>query len=249
MITLSIDTSEARGSVAILRSREAVAVAAHKDRSDYSEWLIPAVEAAMIQAGVRMGSVDLYAASTGPGSFTGVRVGITTVKAWCEVFGKPVVGVSRLEALAASGVPEVRRVEGTQGGSPGLLAACYDAQRGQVFGALYRSEGGSLVRVGDEMVIAPEAFLELAAREAGGDAMQWISLDPELITGLPGWGERVRRGDVVVKALPELASAIGEIAEGRAKAEKFSDPLELDANYVRRSDAEIFWKGPTANVR
>ena len=249
MITLSIDTSEARGSVAILRGRETLAVAVHEDHSDYSEWLILAVETALSLAGIKMESVALYAVATGPGSFTGVRVGITTVKAWCEVYGKPVVGVSRLEALAVSEVPEVRRGKGSLGACPGLLAAFYDAQRGQVFGALYRRDGGSLVRVGDEMVIAPETFLELASREADGDAVRWVSLDPELITKLPGWGERVRRGELVVKASPELATAIGQIAQERARAGKFSDPLELDANYVRRSDAEIFWKGPAAHVR
>jgi tRNA threonylcarbamoyladenosine biosynthesis protein TsaB len=224
-------------------------VLGHQDRTDYSEWLIPAVEGVLRRSEIKMGSVDLYAVATGPGSFTGVRVGITTVKAWCEVYGKPVVGVSRLEALAAIADPEPPRGQVDRGGSPGLLAAFYDAQRGQVFGALYRSKGGSFVSVGDEMVIAPEAFLELATQEAGEDPIEWVCLDPELITGLAAWGERVKRGDVIREASPELATKIGQIAEQRANAGKFSDLLELDANYVRRSDAEIFWKGPAANVR
>jgi len=195
-----------------------------------------------------MASVDLYAVATGPGSFTGVRVGLTTVKAWCEIYGKPVVGVSRLEALIASGGPEAARAERASG-APALWAAFYDAQRGQVFGALYRDEAGGLERVGDEMVIEAERLLEMAEGEGGEGPIHWVSLDPELITGLKGWGERSRRGDVIQRVSPQLATAIGRIAERRAAEGRYSDPLELDANYVRRSDAEIFWKGPAANVR
>ena len=238
MITLAIDTSEARGSVAVLQAGRPCAGIAHTDRTDYSEWLIPAVEQVLQRAGTRMELVDLLAVATGPGSFTGVRVGLTTVKAWCEVYGKPVVGVSRLEALARS----VR-------GEGGILAANYDAQRGQVFGALYRNWSGRLERIGDEMVSAPESFLEFAAREAGGAAIHWVSLDPPLITDLEGWQVRSMRGDVMSKVSSELAATIGMVGEEKAGRGEFSDPLELDANYVRRSDAEIFWKGPASHVR
>jgi len=196
-----------------------------------------------------MGAVELYAAAAGPGSFTGVRVGLTTVKAWCEVYRKPVVGISRLEALALCGRPKTRRAGAARGGPADLWAAFYDAQRGQIFGALYREVSRRLKRIGDEMVIAPEAFLELAAREAEEGVIHWVSLDARIITGLNGWSERQRRGDDIQERSPELAGEIGRIAEERAARGEFSDPLELDANYVRRSDAEIFWKGPAANVR
>ena len=241
MITLAMDTTESRGSVAVRHDGQTVATEAHTDGSDYSEWLLPTVERVLRVAGTDIRSLDLYGVTTGPGSFTGVRVGLTTVKAWCEVHGKPVVGVSRLAALASSVV--------LREGDRGLLAAFYDAQRGQVFGAVYRTDGGLLESVGDEIVIAPEGFLQLVAKEAGTGAVQWASLDPELVTGLEGWGDRAGRGDVMEKVSPQLAATVGRIAEERAKAGKFSDPLELDANYVRRSDAEIFWKGPAAHVR
>lgn len=235
MVTLAIDTSEARGSVAVLREGEVCAIELHAGTTDYSEWLIPAVEKVVREAVVPMESVELFAVATGPGSFTGVRVGLTTVKAWCEVYGKPVVGVSRLEALARSATR-----------CAGLVAAFYDAQRGQVFGALYQGASGKLARISDEMVIEPEAFLKLAAGEGG---IHWVSLDSGLITGLTGWSERVKAGDHMQECAPELAGQIGRIAEEKARRGEFSDPTELDANYVRRSDAEIFWKGPAANVR
>jgi len=238
LITLAIDTSEARGSVALLREGRLCAGVVHSDRTDYSEWLIPAVEQVLRRAGTRMELVDLLAVATGPGSFTGVRVGLTAVKAWCEVYGKPVVGVSRLEALARS---EKRRA--------GAVAAFYDAQRGQIFGGLYRSLYGRVVRIGDELVIAPEAFLDLAGKEGSDAAVSWVSLDPEIVTGLDGWKERAERGDTMQKSPAELAEAIAWIAEEQARAGEFTDALQLDANYVRRSDAEIFWKGPAAHAR
>jgi tRNA threonylcarbamoyladenosine biosynthesis protein TsaB len=238
LITLAIDTSEARGSIALRRGQVAVARAAHVDRSDYSEWLLRAVQQVLDAAATRMESIELLAVATGPGSFTGVRVGLTTVKAWAEVYGKPVVGVSRLVALASS-----------EKAQAGLVAACYDAQRAQVFGGLYRSLSGRLAKVGDELVLAPEAFLELVRNQAGDETVSWVSLDPELVTGLSAWRERTERGDTMRRSSAEMADAIGWIAEQRARAGEFTDPLELDANYVRRSDAEIFWKGPRAHAR
>jgi tRNA threonylcarbamoyladenosine biosynthesis protein TsaB len=238
LITVAIDTSEARGSIALLRHGEPVAVAVHADRTDYSEWLLPATEQIFQGAGTRIGLADLFAVATGPGSFTGVRVGLTTVKAWCEVYGKPVVGVSRLEALARS-----------ETGTAGMVAAFYDAHRGQIFGGLYRRSSGRLVKTGDELVTAPEAFLALATREAGDRGVHWVSLDPELMTSLEGWKEREERGDRMQRSSAELAVGIGRIAEERAARGEYTDALELDANYVRRSDAEIFWKGPAAHAR
>jgi tRNA threonylcarbamoyladenosine biosynthesis protein TsaB len=213
-----------------------VASALHVDRTDYSEWLLPAVDRVLRDGAAMMSAVELLAVATGPGSFTGVRVGLSTVKAWSEVYGRPVVGVSRLEALAK-----------TEKDKAGLVAAYYDAQRGQIFGALYRSSCGRLAKIGEELVIDPAAFLEMAGTAAGEGNVSWVSLDPELLTDLAGWKRRVDLGDTMRRSPAELASTIGEIAEERAERGEFTDPLALDANYVRRSDAEIFWKGPAAD--
>ncbi len=192
----------------------------------------------MTESGIRMEEVELLGVSTGPGSFTGVRVGLTTVKAWAEVYGEKLVGVSRLEAIA--------RCANTK--AP-WVAACYDAQRGQMFAALYRQKEGAWERVDDEMVIEASNFLEVAQELAKDERIDWVSLDPELITGLAGWKEREVAGDTMQRVEGNLADKIGEIAEERASKQEFTDPLELDANYVRRSDAEIFWKGPAGHAR
>ena len=232
MIVLSIDTTEMRGSVALLRGKETVAHRRHEGSVEYSEWLLPMVEEVLAQAKSRMENVELLAVATGPGSFTGLRVGLTTVKAWAEVYRKPVVGVSRLEAMAH-----------LCGDASRFAAAFYDAQRGQLFGGLYRSSSGRLVRVGEEVVISPEGLLEWGDKEAGVERVRWISLDPEAVTGLTGWKKRLERGDTIESCSPELAPAIGILAQERAGRGEYSDAMELDANYVRRSDAEVFWKG------
>lgn len=239
MITLAIDTSEARGSVALRRSGRVVGLRKHESAEDYSSWLLPAVKEVLGEAGTKMEHLDLLGVSTGPGSFTGLRVGLTVVKAWAEVYEKRIVGVSRLEAMAARVNDE-----------PGYVAACYDAQRGQMFGGLYRSnKEGKLERVEEEMVVTAGGFLEWVGKQAGAEAVKWVSLDPELMTGLEGWRGRAARGDAMVKCGADLAGTICEIAEERAGRGEFSDVLMLDANYVRRSDAEIFWKGPAGHAR
>src|ERR1700761_911610 len=148
MNLLALDTCDSRGSVSVLRYSEVLQTVEHDTPDDYSIWLLPAIDRALQASGLTFADIDVYVAASGPGSFTGVRVGLTTVKAWAEVTGKPIVGVSRLEALATLAAPPAE-----------FVAAFTNAQRKQIFGALYRRDGDRLDRIGDETVIAPEAFL------------------------------------------------------------------------------------------
>jgi tRNA threonylcarbamoyladenosine biosynthesis protein TsaB len=187
---------------------------------------------------LRMEDVDAYVAAAGPGSFTGVRVALTTVKAWSEVYGKRIVAVSRLEAMAAELATETSWV-----------AAFANAQRGQVFGAVYRRKGKELVRSDDEMVIAPGKFVEVAAELANGERISWVSTDPECVVSEGAWKGREILGERVESVSSVRASMIGQLGLAALAAGKFTDALALDANYVRRPDAEIFWKGNVAHGR
>lgn len=239
MITLAIDTTEKRGSLALVRDCQCLAAIKHDWELDYSTWLLPAVQELLAAAGTKMEQLDLFAVATGPGSFTGLRVGLTTVKAWAEVHGKPIVGVSRLEAIARSvAAPEAP-----------LVAASYDAQRGQLFCAMYRHNEGQMSRNGDELVAAPEEFISLVDGEAGEQVVSWVCLDPEFIENTAAVQRRLEAGDHIVVCSDQLASTIANLGEERATQGKLSDSLELDANYVRRSDAEIFWKDTSSRVR
>ena len=238
MITLAIDTTEKRGSVALVRDRQPLLASTHDWAVDYSAWLLPAVQALLDAVGTKMELLDLLAVATGPGSFTGLRVGLTTVKAWAEVYGKPVVGLSRLEAMARSGASVAP-----------FVAPSFDAQRGQLFGSLYQQAGHSLSRIANELVAAPEEFISWVDAQAGIQSVHWVCLVPELIQDSSTVRTRLAQGDRIIACSEELASTIGILAEERASRGQFSDPLELDANYVRRSDAEIFWKDTPSRGR
>jgi tRNA threonylcarbamoyladenosine biosynthesis protein TsaB len=222
----------------VLRDGSGCRVTAHDSNEDYSSWLLRAVDEVLGSVGVGMAAVDGYAVASGPGSFTGLRVGLTTVKAWCEVYGKPVVAVSRLEALA------VQAREGA-----GYVAAFTDAQRGQVFGAVYQRNGGDLVRLGEEMVIAPGKFIEYVAELGIEGRVSWISPDAPHVLGEAAWRERERRGETIESVSSIVAPMIGKMGARRLVAGLYTDALSLDANYVRRSDAEIFWKDHPARGR
>lgn len=220
----------------LLKGEQELSIAVHDSGEDYSSWLLPAVEAVLKTAGLRMTDVDAYAVASGPGSFTGVRVGLTTVKAWNEVYGKPVAAVSRLEAVALqSQVPKQ------------YVAAFADARRGQVFGAVYRRNGAGLERVGEEMVIAPGSFIETAAETTKGEATAWVSTDAAMLLAEAAWKDRERRGERIESVGSVLAPVIARLGARELAAGRFTDALALDANYVRRSDAEIFWKGGAAH--
>jgi tRNA threonylcarbamoyladenosine biosynthesis protein TsaB len=236
VIVLSIDTCDWRGSVALLEEEAVLDVWPHETKEEYSSWLLPAVSAVLKRCGCRMAEVGGYAVAAGPGSFTGVRVGLTSVKAWAEVFGKPVAAVSRLEAFAA----QASRTSN-------YVAVSVDARRGQVFGAVYRHDGSGLAKVGEEMVIAPAKFVETAVELAKAEKITWASPDAGLLTGEDAWREREKRGESIEQISATVAGILGRIGQRRLKEGKATDALGLDANYVRRSDAEIFWKGGAAH--
>jgi tRNA threonylcarbamoyladenosine biosynthesis protein TsaB len=238
VIVLAIDTCDSRGSVAVLRDGAVLKTVAHDSEEDYSSWLLPAVGECVIGACVAIRDMDAYAVAAGPGSFTGVRVGLTTVKAWSEVYGKRIAAVSRLEAMAAEAAP-----------GPAWVAAFANARRGQVFGAIYQRNGGGLARAGEEMVIAPGKFLEVAAELAGVESISWVSTDAECVVGEEAWKAREMRGERVESVSSVRAPMIGRLGIEALKEGRFTDALTLDANYVRRSDAEIFWKGSVAHGR
>jgi tRNA threonylcarbamoyladenosine biosynthesis protein TsaB len=232
VLILALDTCDTRGGIALLRGDALLQAEPHTTAEDYSSWLLPAVTRVLTAAGVSLPDIELYAVAAGPGSFTGVRVGLTTVKAWSEVYGRPIAAVSRLEAVAAE----------STGSSP-YVAAFIDARRDQIFAALYRRQTALFERIEDEMVIAPDKFLDWCAANAGPDKIDWVSTDPDCLTRSTKWSSRLALNERVQELSTPLAPRIGQIGYRLACQNRLTDALSLDANYVRRSDAEIFWKG------
>jgi tRNA threonylcarbamoyladenosine biosynthesis protein TsaB len=213
MVTLAVDTTASFGSIALADShgvREEVLLDAPEG---FSNVLFGAIEALLARHAVTLPEVDLFAGASGPGSFTGVRVGLSAIKGLAEVLGKRVVAVSNLEALAEFGTSEAR-------------ATVIDARRGEVYAALYDGAGRQIV---PEVVLPFDRFLTLLPE---GD-IEWISQD------FATFSPRYR----VVNAPRALAAAIARIALRRAAAGPAQDPAAIEANYVRRSDAELLFSG------
>ena len=218
--------------MAVLRDDEVVKAIAHEGTSDYSSWVLPAAGQALRAVGLGIRDIEVFAVATGPGSFTGVRIALTTVKAWSEAYGRGIAGVSRLEAMAQQA-----------SGAGAYVAAFADAHRDQVFGALFRREGAALTPVDSEMLAAPGEFLDWVRQRSANEQVNWISMDPEKVTTEDSWRSRAEAGESVEMSTNVLAPTIGRIGRMRALRGRLTDALGLDAEYVRRPDAEVFWKG------
>lgn len=211
MVTLAVDTTAEFGSIALADEngvREEVLVHAPQG---FSQVIFGEIEALLVRQGVRLPEIDLFAGASGPGSFTGVRVGLSAIKGLAEVLGKRVVAVSNLEALAEFGETDVR-------------ATIIDARCGEVYAAVYDGAGNQIV---PEAVLPFEKFVEIL----GGRQVEWISQGFEQLTGYGG-----------IRAPLAIAGAIARIAIRKAKQGLARDPAAIEANYVRRSDAELLWK-------
>jgi tRNA threonylcarbamoyladenosine biosynthesis protein TsaB len=238
MLILAVDTSTRTGSVALLHDAQVVAEVSGCEETPYSTRLFRDIGVLQERANFRMDQVDVFAVAAGPGSFTGLRVGLTAVKAWAEVHGKPIAAISGLEAIAA----ESMWGKALSASTAGFIAPFLDARRGQVFGAIYQRISGDakgLTLASDESILSPDEFLELVSGKSH-QPIQLVSPTPDV---LPVTRIREILQDVAVEQVSAaLAPAIGRLGFERAKRGDLIDSIRLDANYVRRSDAESAWK-------
>jgi tRNA threonylcarbamoyladenosine biosynthesis protein TsaB len=178
---------------------------------------------------LKLDQFDLFAVSAGPGSFTGLRVGLTAAKGWAEVYKKPVVGVSALEAVAIQCSARTFAV-----------VPVLDARRGQVYFGVYRRTGAGLALDGDEFVVTPAEFAVKLQESAKDGAFTIATPDAEVISLL---APHIQADSVTIETGSSvLAPFIGRIGYERALRGEVTDALALDANYVRRTDAEMQWK-------
>lgn len=146
MLILSFDTSSKTASVAILRDEAVLYETVINTGRHHSEVLLPAIDKACEISCVKISEIDLFACTLGPGSFTGLRIGVSTLKGLMLATGKPAAGISTLEALAFN-----------VGQTDKTIGAMLDAGRGQVYLAYYRyGQDCSLIQLTDEKALAPE---------------------------------------------------------------------------------------------
>jgi len=238
MIICSIDTSGRNGSVALVRYASEVAPGVMIDAAkievlefaslqggDYAERLLPTLAAALERRTLSKKDIELFVVASGPGSFTGLRVGLSTVKALADALTVPIAAVSVLEAVALAGSRE------------GRVIAALDAARGEVYAGEYS--------VSREYGVFP-VHAEHEALSTIDDFCTWLSARiPVPTTFTPD--------AVIAEQVGKSGSPAEELARpaadfyARAGLMKFAagltvTPEALDANYIRRSDAEILGK-------
>ena len=151
MIVLAIDSTAVSGSVAVCRDEELLGEFTLNVGNTHSETLLPMVESVLKACGMTVSDVDVFACDEGPGSFTGVRIGASTIKGLAFNSGKPCIGVSTLEALAHNLV-----------GFEGIACPVMNARRNQVYNALFTVNGKAVTRLCDDRAISiPELEEEL----------------------------------------------------------------------------------------
>src|SRR5215813_8457780 len=223
MPVLGIDTSGKSGGITLaegdsesLRVLETAAIAG----GTFSAQLVPTLAALLENHRFAAKDIGGFAVASGPGSFTGLRVGLSAVKGLAEVLGKPNAAVSVLETLATL-APE-----------SGSVAVALDAGRKEVFWGLYQLSGGTATRVAEELLSQSEFVRQLR----DGSARLVITSDVSLaeLAATAGANARLR---VVERQGSELIARVGlrKLLAGETVSVD-----ALDANYIRRSDAEIF---------
>lgn len=238
VLILSFDTSSPAGSIAVLRDATEIGVISTTSDETYSSRIFRQLEFLLTELGLDLASFDLFAVNAGPGSFTGLRVGLTTAKAWGDAFSRPVVPVSGLEAVAALGTSNAE----------GVIPAI-DARRGQLYTGFYeRSSGGkqaapSLQRVGDDAVMSPDEFQTWRLQTPERAAATLVTHNRRWLVSLLSGTENRPVPNEIREVSPVLAPTIGRLAYQKSQTGDAVDALRLDANYVRRSDAEMNWKG------
>lgn len=162
-----------------------------------------------------------------------MRVGLTAAKGWAEAYGKPIAAVSALEAIAAQSVSNSE-----------FLVPVLDARRGEVYFGFYRrvesNSGPELALEGEECSMPPEDFLKNVSNRTDAGNLTIVSPTPEALVSVASRLEKISLRLERVSSV--LAPLIGRIGFRLAKRGKVYDSLTLDANYVRRSDAEVRWK-------
>jgi tRNA threonylcarbamoyladenosine biosynthesis protein TsaB len=245
MIICSIDTSGRNGSVALVRYAGEVASGVTIDSAqfdvlefaslqggDYAERLLPMLAAALERQGLSKKDIELFVVASGPGSFTGLRVGLSTVKALADALEIPIAAVSVLEAVALAARRE------------GRVIAALDAARGEVYAGEYTVSG--------EYGAFP-VRTEHEALSTIDDFCTWLGARipvPTTFTPDAVLAEQVKKSGSPAE---ELARPSADFY-ARAGLMKFAagltvTPEALDANYIRRSDAEILGKPNLAKAR
>lgn len=251
VLVLAFDTTSEQGGAAIYRDRRCLARLANLGPANaYSVTLFEMVERLLGETKLTFGDLELFAVAKGPGSFTGIRVGIAAAQGWACAFGRPVKGVSVLEALIEAARPR------TEWAVPIL-----DARRGEFYLGLYRRRpklddfepqtakgtqdtepAGAKCAKSEGWVLGPEALRSQLEEFAGGRRSPVTCVVREHDRAAAALRE-VLPASFQWQSVPGLlVDAIVRLALRACRQGRLESPAELDACYIRRTDAELFFR-------
>ena len=224
MLLLVTDTSGKHGSVALVRAGEGAETnAVHVIEEvplaggTFSAQLVPQIAALLAKHKFNKADLDAFIVVSGPGSFTGLRVGLAAIKALAEILHRPIIPVSLLEVIALASRRE------------GKVMAALDAGRGEVYAGEYEIAAQS-AQVCGERLLALDEFLS----QANGSV---------IATTVATLAEVARLAGIPVEMIDGLtAEKIALLGWKKLQAGETVTPEGLEANYIRRTDAEIFAK-------
>lgn len=225
MRILAIDTSSAVASAAILEDNKLVAEYILNNKKTHSQRIMPMIEELMHDSELTVEDIDIFAAAYGPGSFTGLRIGVATAKALAHAVNKPMVEVSTLEGIAFNAVY-----------SDLLLCPIMDARRDQVYNAVYKAENGTL-----KEVIAPRA---VSLEECVNELIEKKEKVLFMGDGVAVHREKIKElmGSQAEFAMPpflnQRAGSVAQIAYAKALNGETVSYLEFAPFYLRKSQAE-----------
>lgn len=232
MKILAIETSTYSGSIAIVEENAILGEYYFNIGPVHTEKLVPSIEWLLSEVGIDKSDLSGVAVSLGPGSFTSLRVGLSTAKGICYSLGIPLVGVSSLKALAMN-LPF----------APCNICPVMDARKGEVFAALFCFNDGQLERIMDDMVLSPERLVELIKENTifvGDGAILYKDyLEDNLCTGILFSPININFPRASNLALSE----IGKFKEDRDNKYVLDGIMNLAPQYLRKSEAEISKEG------
>lgn len=234
-LILAIETATRAGSVALARGEEILCQASGDALASHSKDLIETVEGVLKKGGVKLDEIDLFAAAEGPGSFTGLRIGLATTKSFAVCTGRSCVGISTLAAIARAAGNSERVVSLLPAGRGELFAQMFSVRDGKVREldtAAHLSLTAILKKYGEaqELVWAGEgAHLNAEALRAG-------AINQDISSNGPNPEPQIWR---IAPPADQLATSIAALALNSYRDGVTVSPNELRAVYVRASDAEI----------
>lgn len=217
MLILGVDTSGKLGSIALVECGDkncAPLDVAPLEGGTFSAQLIPQTASLLQKHGMSKHQIDVFAVVSGPGSFTGLRVGLAAIKGLAEILGKPIVPVSLLEAVAVSA------------GTDGRTVAALDAGRGEIYAGTYHIQSGCAVFVSEQVLSSADLVSEFAGARL-------VTPDQKVADLLR------QKGMAIHEITAPRADSIARIGYGKLQRGETATPEALDATYIRRSEAEI----------